>query len=283
MGFLKVLSRTPLALLYALSNITFAVSFYLLRYRRQVVQENLRNSFPEKSKTELHSIEKEFYKNLSDYAVETLKLLTISKSDLSDRVVFKNPEVIQPYTSTGHSVLLLASHQFNWEWLLAAGSFSLGIPIDFVYQPQSSKRFNDFSLESRSRFGAYAIKRETVGREAIKRKHIVRGTAIVADQFPGHFNFRRYWTAFLNQRTAFFHGISQLMVLTQSPVFFAAIRKIKRGYYEVELILLATPPYQTSNSDFVIDEYVKQTEKIIRAHPEGWLWSHKRWKELDVD
>lgn len=279
MGFLKIISRIPLSWLYVFSDLMFALAFYLIRYRRNVVQENLKNSFPDLSIQQRKEIEKTFYKNLADYAVETLKLLTIPKDDLARRVVFKNPEVITPYTSKGQSILLLASHQFNWEWLLAAGS--LVIPLDFVYQPQSSALFNEFSLESRSRFGAYAIRRETVGREALKRQHIVRGTAIVADQFPGHFNFRRYWTTFLGQRTAFFHGISQLMVLTQSPVFFAAIRKVRRGFYEVELIRLAEPPYSKTNSDFVIDEYVKQTEKIIHTHPSGWLWSHKRWKEID--
>lgn len=281
MWVLRLLSNVPLSLLYRVSDFAFAIAFYILRYRRSVVQENLARSFPEKSSRERASIEREFYRNLADYAMETLKLLTISQEELTRRVVFKNPEVIREFTDHGQSVLLLASHQFNWEWLLASGSFSLAIPIDFVYQPQRDKVFNEFSLTSRTRFGAHPIKRESVGREAVKRKHIVRGTAIVADQFPGHENFKRYWTSFLGQRTAFFHGISQLVVLTQSPVFYSAIRKIQRGYYEVELILLTRPPYRTDDSDRVIEQYVAHTEAAIRARPEGWLWSHKRWKEIE--
>jgi Kdo2-lipid IVA lauroyltransferase/acyltransferase len=276
-----MISKAPLGLLYSFSNLIFVVGFYFLRYRRKVVQENLRNSFPTMNDAELGKVETEFYRNLSDYAVETLKLLTIPKIELGERMKFINPEVVHEFTNKGESVLLLASHQFNWEWLLASGSFSLSIPIDFVYQPQNDQFFDDFSLLGRTRFGAYPIKRETVGRVALKRKHIVRGTAIVADQFPGHFNFKRYWTTFLGQRTAFFQGISQLAVLTQSPVFYAAIKKIRRGFYEVELISLATPPFDAMNSDRVIERYVEQTEKTIRLHPEGWLWSHKRWKELD--
>lgn len=268
-------------MLYRLADFAFVVAYYLLRYRRLVVQENLARCFPEKSAQERASIEREFYRNLADYAIETLKLLTISKDELARRVVFKNPEAIHEFTKKDQSVLLLASHQFNWEWLLASGSFSLDIPIDFVYQPQRDKVFNEFSLVSRTRFGAYAIKRETVGREALKRKHIVRGTAIVADQFPGHENFKRYWTSFLGQRTAFFQGISQLAVLTQSPSFYAAIEKIERGYYEVQLVLLTRGPYDVQSSEQVIEKYVEQTEALIRAHPEGWLWSHKRWKEID--
>lgn len=281
MWVLKFLSKLPLRGLYLLSNVFFWISFYLIRYRRQIVRQNLANSFPEKSEKERAAIERQFFRNLADYAVETLKLLTISREELGQRVVFKNPDVIQEWVATGKSVVLLASHQFNWEWLLAAGSFSLNIPVDFVYQPQNSPLFDAFSLQSRTRFGAFPVKRETVGRVAMKRKDIVRGIAIVADQFPGHFNFRRYWTTFLGQRTAFFQGISQLMVLTQSPVFYAAITRKSRGYYEVELILLSPPTMDKPTSEKVIDQYARETERVIRAHPDGWLWSHKRWKNID--
>lgn len=281
MWILKLLSRIPLHQLYRVSDFLFFIAFHVLRYRRMVVQQNLANSFPDRTSAELAKYERQFYKNLADYGVETLRLLSMPEEELKERMIFKNASIVKDHARQGQSILLLASHQFNWEWLLVSGSVSLGIPIDFVYQPQNSKLFNEFSLMSRTRFGAHAIRRETVGREAMKRKGIVRGTAIVADQFPGHSNFRRYWTTFLGQRTAFFQGISQLAVLTQSPAYYAAITKVKRGYYEVELIPIAVPPYDKKSSEVVIDNYVVQTEKVIRAHPEGWLWSHKRWKNID--
>jgi KDO2-lipid IV(A) lauroyltransferase len=140
---------------------------------------------------------------------------------------------------------------------------------------------NDFSLATRTRFGGHAVKRETVGREALRRKEIIRATAIVADQYPGHFNHRKYWANFLGQKTAFFHGISQLATLIDAPVYFAAIRKKSRGYYEVELIKLSTPSYTEESSLDIIQQYIVESEKVIHAQPEGWLWSHKRWKKLD--
>ena len=83
------------------------------------------------------------------------------------------------------SIILLTSHQFNWEWLLTSGCLYLPFKVDFVYQRQSSKLFDNFSLESRSRFGAYPIERSQVARESIRRKNVLRGVAIMADQFPG--------------------------------------------------------------------------------------------------
>ncbi|MBX2897551.1 MAG: lysophospholipid acyltransferase family protein [Cyclobacteriaceae bacterium] len=276
MVLLKLLSRTPLTVLYLFSDFLFFVSYYVINYRLKLVRKNLKQSFPEKSIAELKLIEKQFYKNLCDYGVETLKLLTISEQELTARMKFINLEAAQKFLQNKQSVIMLASHQFNWEWLLAVGS--LNHPVDFVYQEQSSNLFNTFSLASRTRFGAYPVKREKVAREALLRKDLIRATAIVADQFPGKGRDKKYWTVFLHQPTAFYQAIGQLVHMLQYPVFYLAIRKKKRGYYEAEYVLLSEPPYE-KDSHRVVESYVKATEKIIQENPAGWLWSHNRWKD----
>ncbi len=283
MFLIRALSLIPLKVLYLFSDAIFFVTFYVIRYRRRVVWANLVNSFPTKTREELREIEAKFYRNLSDYGMETLRLLSMDRTELVDRMRFVNPDTIRTFTDQNQSVIILAAHQFNWEWLLAAGCLELPVPVDFVYQPQASALANRMSMATRTRFGGYPVPRETVGRAALKRKDILRATAIVADQYPGHFNHRRYWTTFLHQRTAFFHGLAQLAVLTQSAVYFAAITKERRGYYSVELVPIAQPPFTDENSLALIDAYVKASERIIHQQPEGWLWSHKRWKNREED
>lgn len=282
MFFLKFLSRLPFPILYAFSDFLFVVSYYIVGYRIKVVRKNLKNSFPEKSTDELKRIERQFYRDLCDYGVETLKLLTISKEELMKRLVYKNPEIAQPFADRGQSIILLTSHQFNWEWLLTSGCLYLPFKVDFVYQKQSSKLFDDFSLESRTRFGGYPIERAQVAREAIRRKNVLRGVAIMADQFPGLAHDKKYWTNFMNQDTAFFLGLGQLAYITQYPAIFFGVRKIKRGYYEAEGFVVSEPPYE-KESQQIVDDYVKATEKIIRQNPSGWLWSHNRWKRKRED
>jgi len=274
---IRLLSRLPFRVLYALSDFLFIVSFYLVKYRRKMVWKNLKNSFPSKSDSELRKIERTFYKNLCDYGVEMIKLLTISKEELGRRVVFINPEVSMGYIQRGQSLLNLASHQFNWEWLLAAGSFVLPGQMDFVYQPVNNKFFDDFSYACRTRFGAHGIKRDTVAREVIRRKEIVRNIAIVGDQYPGWGHDKRYPATFMHQPTVFFNGPNQLAQLTQFPVLYYAMRKIKRGHYETKIIEIAQPPYQKENTD-VLKNYIEAVENVINNEPAGWLWSHNRWK-----
>jgi KDO2-lipid IV(A) lauroyltransferase len=278
MIFLRLVAKLPLSFLYVVSDFLFLLTYYAVRYRRDLVRRSLTTSFPEKLKTEISKIEREYYRNLCDYAVETIKLLTISKSELASRVVFKNASILEKFKSNNQSVLLLASHQFNWEWLLASGNFSLPIAIDFVYQPIETSFTEKFLLACRTRFGAYPIKRNELAREIVKRKDVLRGVAIIADQYPGQARDKKFLTTFLHQETAFFYGTNQLAILTQYPIHYAEIRKIKRGYYEVTLIELAAPPY-TKQTDEIIERYVKAAEKIIREYPSGWLWSHNRWKK----
>lgn len=282
MFFLKVLARLPLSVLYLFADVLFFVSFYLVKYRRKMVMKNLRNSFPEKSEKEIREIEKKFYHNLCDYLVETLKLLTISKKELMRRMKYINPEVMQPYKDKGQPLLYLASHQFNWEWIISVANLWLPIPVDYVYQPQRSEVVNRFSLLTRGRFGSYAIKRAEVVREIIKRKDIVRGISIVADQFPGHGNDKRYWMEFLHQDTAFFEAVNNLATMMQYPVFYAKVKKVKRGFYEMEFVKIGDPPFE-KGSVTVIENYVKETEEVVKNDPAGWLWSHNRWKKSRND
>lgn len=282
MFFVRLLSRCPLWFLYGLSDFLFMIGYHVLRYRRKLVQKNLRNSFHQKSNAELHQIERTFYKNLCDYAVESLKLLTITKEELAKRMVYKNPELIDYYKAKDQSILLLSSHQFNWEWLLVSGSFTLPIEIDFVYQAVHSNFFDEVMQRARTRFGAYPIQRDRVAREILKRKDKKRGIAIVADQYPGHGEDKKYHTTFLNQETVFFYACQHMAQLTQFPAIYAVITKVRRGYYECTLVTIGEPPYLKGDEN-VVENYVRAVEKRIIEEPAGWLWSHNRWKKRHIE
>lgn len=277
MFFLKLLSRLPFGILYAVSDLLYYLSYYVIRYRRDLVWKQLARSFPEKTKQDLLRIQKKFYRNLCDYAVETLKLLTIDRSDLMKRMVFTNPELITSFYTQKRSLLYLASHQFNWEWLLVAGSISLPFPVEFVYQRVNSPFANNLSLACRARFGAKPILRDDVAREALRRKHELRGIAIVGDQYPGYGRDKKYATQFLNQDTVFFFAINQLALLTQYTAVYFDVKKIRRGYYTATAVVVGEPPYD-SGSEQVIEGYVRAVEQTICKNPDGWLWSHNRWK-----
>ena len=87
-GFLFVrawafmVSISPWWLLYARSDFYFFLVYHIAHYRRKVVRENLLRSFPEKDLKEIKAIEKRFYHNLCDLAVETFKVKRMTTNDI---------------------------------------------------------------------------------------------------------------------------------------------------------------------------------------------------------
>ena len=154
---LRSLTRLPLPVLYELSRALFRVAYYVFRWRRPLAAANLRNAFPEKSGAERSAILKQSYRNLADLIVETLYGFGAHAAEMQSRVRIENPELLSEFTGQGRSVVLLAAHFCNWEWLLLAAGAQIGIPIDAVYKPQRIAGFDRFLREGRSRFGGNPI------------------------------------------------------------------------------------------------------------------------------
>src|SRR6185295_10300996 len=86
------ISLLPFPVLYGLSDFLFVIFYYLTGYRKKVIIQNIRNSFPDKTSKEHDEIVKKFYHHLCDLVVESLKTFTISKEQVNKRMICKNPE-----------------------------------------------------------------------------------------------------------------------------------------------------------------------------------------------
>jgi len=241
-----------------------------------VVFTNLRNAFPEKTETQLKAVMKQFYRNFSDFVMETVKSITISGDELSRRVTIKGADAMEKYLSTGTSVLVLSSHQFNWEWLLLASSQRLSAPLNPVYKKLNNNYFNNVMLGIRSRFGCDPLEMQETLATIKSKKDSTNVFGLIADQTPLP-TADIYWSTFMNQETAFFTGTERIAYLTKFPVVFVGIEKLRRGYYQIRFEELAEPPY-IKNDHSILDNYIVKTEDQIRKRPAEWLWSHRRWK-----
>ncbi|MCU0429303.1 MAG: lysophospholipid acyltransferase family protein [Cytophagaceae bacterium] len=271
----KIFSRIPWWCIYGFSDFLYLLLFHVVKYRKRVVLENLRKSFPEKSEKELLLIAKGFYKNLSDIGVEILKIPSLTKEEIQKRVVFKNLDLYLGIMQGGESVLVLTGHQCNWEWLLLGASTTHEFPIDAVYKPLHSPSMDAWFIQLRSKFGASPLAMKDVFRSVIRNKGQVRCMAMVADQTPPHGEIQLF-LPFLNQNTAFFVGADKIVRHTQIPVLIAYMHRLGRGKYEVEFELLKRPPFEQENE--LITLYANALEKDLKKYPSDWLWSHKRWK-----
>jgi KDO2-lipid IV(A) lauroyltransferase len=273
---LYLISLLPFWVLYIISDVLFLVLYYIVRYRRAVVQENLRNSFPEKPQEERDHIEQEYFKYLADLIMETVKAISISEKEIKRRVTPTNPDLVNEYFAKGKSVIAVGGHYCNWE--MAALNFCFYNDKNFmvVYKPLSNAIFDDFFIKVRARFGAIVVPMKQTMRKMIEYKNELTATVLMGDQTPVRED-ANYFTTFLNQPTAVFLGIEKLGTLLDKAIVFYDMRRVKRGFYTYTLIPLFENPKQTSLHE-ITEAHVKQLEQIIREKPQYWLWSHRRWK-----
>lgn len=273
---LKLLSLLPLQILYLLSDGLYFFTYYIFKYRRKVILGNLHKAFPEKDKKEIEVICQKFYRHLCDLVVEILKVLSLSEKELSARAQIVNLDLPLDRIKAGKSIIVLAGHLCNWEWLLSACMINAKVPTDAVYKPLSSKFSDRLMLKIRSKFGASPVTMKDTLREQIKKKNIPHALAMVADQTPLKSEIQ-YWTTFFNQETPYYVGADKISKMMDMPVFFAGMKKVKRGAYEIRFTEIA--PDSTDGNEFPYTEgYNRLLEKEIRTQPEHWLWSHRRWK-----
>jgi KDO2-lipid IV(A) lauroyltransferase len=273
---LKLLSRLPLSVLYVLTDCLYVFIYHIWRFRRKLSLSNLSNSFPDKSAAELELVARQAYRNTCNMIAEVLKGAVISEQELRQRVRILNIEALEGFAQAGQSVVLLASHHCNWEWLLLTSCLELKIGVDAVYKPLRVAAIDRFMLEMRSRFGGNPIPVKDFLAGVLKRRGAARVFALVADQTPPR-EEEKHWTRFLNQDTAFFVGVDKIARITHSPVFFVGITRLRRGYYEAHLQLLAQPPYSDEGTD-ITERYVRAAEAHIAQHPADWLWMYRKWK-----
>jgi len=280
---MKAMARLPLGALYVLADFLAVVLHYVARYRLKVVRKNISESFPEKSEAELRQIVRDFYRNMADYVVETIKLFHISDEEMERRMTFENVELVDSLMSQGRSIVAYFSHCGNWEWVPSITRWSrlageANVAFCQVYRPLKNKVFDEMFLHLRSRFGSLSFQKSRTLRELItlRRDGVASITGFMSDQKPSHGD-TVHVVKFLNHPTAVITGTEMLARKLDFAVVYFDMFKESRGHYKVKVRLI-TDDIKSMPDYSVTDRYVRLLEDTIRRRPAIWLWSHKRWK-----
>ncbi len=276
-GILIGISHLPFWILYGLSDLIYILVRYVVKYRYNVITENLTKAFPEKSKSEIDKIRNKFYHHFCDIFIETIKWHSISPEEVNKRLVFNNTDVLNDYFDKGKSIVLLAMHYNNWEWNTSM-TLHCKHKVKVIYNTmRGNEAFEKFMHTLRTRWGCELIPKHQARRAVIE---IAKGEtpiilALGADQAaPAN---SKFWTTFFNREAPFFSGPEKVATHSNLPVFFTYTRKIKRGMYEVDYILLFENPKEVDPNEILLT-YIRKMEELISQEPAYYLWSHRRWK-----
>ena len=280
-AFWYLLSLLPLRVLYILSDIVYYPLYYVVRYRRRVVRNNLTSSFPKKEKKEIIRIEKDFYAWFCDYVVETIKELSMSKEQMSKRMTFSGvDDIAAAMEKEGKNFCFIyLGHYGNWEWM---ASLPLWCPEDVqcgqIYHPLRNKDFDRLFLHLRGQYGSVSIPMKETLRKIIEMRRNKQKAIIgfISDQAP-KWNSIHHWCDFLNHDTPVFIGTEKIGKQVDALIYYGHMTRPKRGHYHCDFRPMTHDAKQVPDYELT-DQYTHLLEKMIEEAPHIWLWTHKRWK-----
>jgi KDO2-lipid IV(A) lauroyltransferase len=272
--FIYLVAVLPFGALYKLSDL-LCYLLWFSGYRKKVVFQNLRNSFPDKSEQEIKAIGKSYYRYLCDLILEILRTYRMSEKESRERCTFHNTEWLDKLQAEGKSFIIVMGHYGNWEWAGPSFTLNTGFQLVVIYRPLSNIYFEKMMCSMRTRFGTKITPVNLTLRDMVANRGNVTATAFIADQTATKQN--AYWTQFLNQDTAVFTGPEKLATKFNYPVVYMNVQRPKRGYYEVFPELLIPDPKNTTENE-ISEKFMNRLEKEILIDPTIWLWSHRRWK-----
>ena len=250
-----------------LAYIIYLLLSRILRYRVKVIDHNLLLTGLADGST-LSLYRQSYYRQLATYVVEIIYCLHAPADVLLRRVNFTNVYVLEKMLSSGKSVIVMASHYGNWEWVNVLLKTQFNHPVVAVYKPLSDKGLDEVMYRCRARFGVELASMGEVIKH-IKTHKEATVYLLISDQSPAKPEPVDSVTSFFGVDTHFFSGPKKLSTRFDMGVFYQAIRPTAAGF-DVSFLEL--------NAAELPAPYAKSLEADIRIAPQYWLWSHNRWK-----
>ena len=189
----------------------------------------------------------------------------------------KNISVLTQFEAQRRSCFIVCGHYASWEWMMSLGYHIQHIGYG-IYTPLSNPYFDRLMKRIRKKHNAFLISRYAI-RETLQQhqqeKHMgVYGFA--SDQSPKP-KEKSYWRSFLGVEVPVFTGAERLAREYDIPIVFGAVKKVKRGYYELELKVLTEHP-KKEPLYHITDRFTALLEQQIHENPSHYFWTHDRFK-----
>ena len=246
-------------------------------YRKEIVVQNIAmSSLRENSLEGKKDLERTFFRHFGRVIVDLLRMLVMPNSFIQEDVTMSQEglqKIEKVYREEDKGIIILTGHVGHWE--LALGILAHSFPVYALVKSPSIWAARVLLFWRRRK---YKIKQLYADRgiktirqidRAIKQKKII---CIVLDQhFPGKNKVR---VNFLGQPCSVSNVIPRLIQQRNIRVLTGCSFYDEQGktYFEV------LDEQKSWDPDNIPQSMMQTIEKIIRKHPEQWLWTHRLWK-----
>jgi len=248
-----------------------------LGIRRELVESQLRASFPERGEDWIRRTAAASYAHLGREGLAMLRLAAASPEEVRARTQIEGLERLLEAVAAGKGVVLVTGHLGNWE-IGGAALAVRGVPIDVVAQRQSNPLFDRLVVETRERLGMRVIPRGRATRDGVRSLRAGRVVAFVADQDAKRAGA---FVPFFGRLASTHRGPALLALRTGAPLFVALgmVRTPEGGYRaRVEEVVVDREGEVDDVVYRMTAAFTARLEEGVRAAPDQYFWHHRRWK-----
>ena len=249
----------------------------------KVGRRNLRAAFPEKSEAEIERLMAASWDNLCRTFAEYAQLDRLWDKNPVDpyehsRIQLSDPQAFLALRDSPHKGIIFTGHCGNWEVLpVAAARF--GLPLAIIFRPPNNPRTRELLDKVRRRSMGRLLATNTWGTAAFAKAALEQGEwlGLLIDQYFG----KGIDLPFFGRAARTAPTLAKLAQRFDCPVVGAVVERLEGAHFRLHLL----PPVDIPRSaDGSIDEAglmaacTQRLEDWVRAHPEQWLWFHRRWR-----
>jgi len=282
LGLAVPIRLLPFSWLRAIGRFFGGLSYYFPLGRRDIGMRHLDLCFGEsKTREEKRRILKRSLQNAGETAATAFWTARITPENAHRYIHWAGPAYLHQYIERNEPFLMLMPHMGNWE-LLAVASAYIGIPTSFVVHRLSNPYIDAYVAHHRTRSGQGSIYHDEAARQILRTLKDGKSIAMVFDQ-----NMRParggIFAEMFGVPAATNRAAAAVALTLDIPVHVVYTLPVKgkdgyntfSAYPRVELV-------RTGDKQADIVENTRlfnlEFEKLIRAQPEYWLWTHRRFK-----
>lgn len=255
------------------------VLFCLRPPLRRAAAVNLRLAFPEWNESQRRRIIRGMVRNLGWMAAEFAHFPDLSRKNLESLVVLEGFENFSAARQRGKGVIFLTGHMSAWE-LAPFAQALCGNPLSFLARAIENPRVDALVNRYRCLSGNQPIEKNNAARAMMRVLHDGGTVGILADQNTSL--DEGIFADFFGIPAATTTGLARIARRTDAavvPGFLSwddSVRKYRLRFGPIVAL------QRTDDEEADIRENTARFNRVIedyvRAHPEQWLWVHKRWK-----
>ena len=263
----------------------FGLAFFAAQRRRHsIAVGNIQLVFPEMSSRDAQQIARRSAQNFGMSFCEFLHLRTASAQEIRDYCEFDGLEHFQSALELGRGVILPTAHFGAWE--VMGARIALEFPMTVVVRLTSNEALKNHIKTVRQAVGLEMILKNETGRESMRilRRNEILG--LFPDQHAGR---RGVLMPFFGHPTSVFTSPARLAITSRAPLVAAFGVRRSPWMSDGRVTIQVSPPLELSRGESreqsVLSgtrRILEEVEGVVRAHPDQWLWMHRRWRKGDL-